>query len=41
MNNICAWLMDPLACPTDWDVLLSIRNANPLYNSPDAQPTVA
>ena len=40
VNNICAWLMDPDTCPTEWDVLLKIRNDNPLYNSPDVQPTV-
>lgn len=40
IENICTWLMDPVACPTTWAPLLAIRNANPLYGT-TAQPTVA
>ena len=40
INTICAWLIDPIACPTEWNVLLTIRNDNPLYGG-DTPPTVA
>mmetsp|Transcript_68743 Transcript_68743/g.206189 ORF Transcript_68743/g.206189 Transcript_68743/m.206189 type:complete len:131 (-) Transcript_68743:105-497(-) len=40
INTICAWLMDLIACPTEWNVLLTIRNDNPLYGG-DTPPTVA
>jgi hypothetical protein len=41
INNVCAWLMDPTACPTTWPTLIAIRDQNPLYGSPDVQPVVA
>lgn len=40
IERICAWLMDPLACPTTWPVLLKIREQNPFYGG-DTPPTVA
>ena len=30
---ICNWLMDPIACPTTWPVLLVIRQENPHYGT--------
>jgi len=33
IERICAWLMDPIACPTTWQVLLTIRQQNPMYGS--------
>lgn len=39
VEKICEWLMDPVACPTTWQPLLTIRNENPHYGV--AQPTVA
>ena len=31
VERICAWLMDPIACPTTWPILLKIRTENPHY----------
>jgi hypothetical protein len=31
IERVCTWLMDPVLCPTDWPLLLNIRNNNPLY----------
>ena len=39
VESICAWLMDPIACPTTWPILLTIRQENPHYGA--APPTVA
>lgn len=39
VERICAWLMDPIACPTTWPVLLTIRQENPHYGV--APPAVA
>lgn len=41
INNVMAWLMDPVAFPTKWNTLLTIRNQNPLYGSPEVRPVVA
>jgi len=40
IENICEWLMDPVACPTTWPVLLTIREQNPMYGTTH-QPAVA
>ena len=40
IERICDWLMDPIACPTSWPVLLKIRTENPLY-AQTRQPTTA
>lgn len=40
IERICAWLMDPVECPTTWPVLLQIREQNPLYGQ-GTPPTVA
>ena len=40
IENICVWLMDEDKCPTKWDVLLTIRNQNPMYRE-TAKPAVA
>ena len=37
VERICDWLMEPLACPTTWPTLLTIRTQNPQYGT-DAQP---
>jgi len=39
VESICEWLMDPIACPTTWHVLLTIRQQNPHYGV--APPAVA
>ena len=39
IEAICKWLMDPVACPTDWPRLIAIRGENPLYGQ--QQPVVA
>jgi len=31
IERICDWLMDPVACPTSWPILLTIRAENPMY----------
>jgi hypothetical protein len=31
LERIQDWLMDPVACPTTWATLLSIRRENPQY----------
>ena len=31
LERIQDWLMDPIACPTSWPVLLKIRDENPQY----------
>ena len=31
IERICDWLMDPVACPTKWQVLLTMRANNPSY----------
>jgi len=41
VNNVCAWLMDPTACPTTWPTLIAICDQNLLYGSTDVQPVVA
>ena len=33
IETICDWLMDPIACPTTWPILLTIRNQNQLYGT--------
>lgn len=38
IERICDWLMNPIACPTTWPVLLTIRRENPMYGG---QPPVA
>lgn len=40
LENIQAWLMDPIACPTTWPTLLRIRTDNPNYAAGAATPTV-
>eukprot|EP00966_Prymnesium_polylepis_P020465 471073-Prymnesium_polylepis.1 len=35
INNAMAWLMDPVASPTKCNTLLTIRNQNPFYGSPE------
>ena len=32
VNKVQEWLMDAEACPTQWDVLLRIRRANPRFH---------
>ena len=39
VEQICAWLMDPVACTTTWPTLLTIRQQNPHYGV--APPAVA
>lgn len=39
IEEICKWLMDSVACPTDWQPLLKIRSENPLYGTTQ-QPVV-
>ena len=38
VERVCAWLMDPMACPTKWPTLLTIRTQNPNYGQ-GAPPT--
>lgn len=33
VERICDWLMDPVACPTTFPILLTIRQQNPLYGN--------
>jgi len=33
IERICEWLMDPVACPTTWPLLLTIRQQNPMYGA--------
>ena len=40
INKIMTWLMDAAACPTDWSVLIRIRNENASYDPVSPQPTV-
>ena len=32
-ERVCAWLMDPIACPTTWPTLIRIRGENPHYGT--------
>ena len=40
VERICAWLMDPIACPSSWQTLLDIRAQNPHYGV-DVPPVAA
>ena len=40
INKIMTWLMNAAACPTDWSVLIRIRNENASYDPVSPQPTV-
>lgn len=40
IERVCEWLMDPIACPTTWPVLLKIRSENTNYGV-SAIPVVA
>ena len=40
LENIQAWLMDPIMCATDWQPLLTIRQQNPMFGT-GVPPVVA
>ncbi len=40
IERIQEWLMDPIACPTTWRTLLTIRNENPMFGTGVAPVTL-